>query len=356
LSDDQRIPSLDGCRAIAISLVVFWHLSFSTRDFPRGGFDWGDLGVFIFFVISGFLITTVLQREQEQRKSISLGNFYIRRVFRIFPALLFFLLGVELLTKLGLASVPGRALLFSLSFLRNYYPGPYRILHHLWSLSVEEQFYLVWPFLFAYLSKRTACRLLTGIIILAPILRLGTLFWLGQAQVWNTEEVADGLACGCLLAIQQKELRASRVYQWLSRPYVSLVIPCLIVGGAYTHPRALYEGLGKSVIFLGVALGIDMVILRHESPAGKLLNSRPLVWLGKLSYSLYLWQQVFLIVKREDQPYAWFPVNLGLAFLCAVVSYYLIERPSIQFGRRIVARKEDSARMMVPVASESEMS
>ena len=337
MNSDQRIRSLDGCRAIAILLVIYSHLQFSkTGSFPDL-FDWGTLGVFIFFVISGFLITTILQKELLQARSRSLRNFYIRRVFRIFPPLLFLLVGVGILKKLGLATVSGRAIVFSLSFLRNYYPGPYRILHHLWSLSVEEQFYLVWPFVLSRFSKKFAGKLLVAIIIIVPIVRLGTLLWLGPKLVWHTEQVADGLAYGCLLAIKQKELRASRFYGWLSKSYLSFALPLVLVAAACTYPPILYEGISKSVIFLTVALSIDILILRSTSLPGRILNFPPLVWIGKISYSLYLWQQIFLIVKHGDQPYAWFPLNLALALVCAMISYYLIEGPAIRLGRKIVA-------------------
>lgn len=110
----------------------------------------------------------------------------------------------------GLATASNRELLFSLTFLRNYYPGPYRILYHLWSLSVEEQFYLVWPFLFTRLSKQALSRLLITVIIIAPIIRLVAALHAADTA-WNTEEVADALAWGCLLAIRQQDLRANPV-------------------------------------------------------------------------------------------------------------------------------------------------
>lgn len=349
---EQRIPSLDGCRAIAILLVLVWHLSFSKPEFLKVAFDGGTLGVFIFFVISGFLITTLLLREREKTQSISLQGFYTRRFFRIFPPLFVFLVGTGILGKLGLADANGRSLLFSLSFLRNYHPGTHRILQHLWSLSVEEQFYLLWPFMFTYLPRKTVNRLLIGVVVAVPLIRLAAQYWLGGQGVWHTERVADGLAWGCLVAINQNELRANRLYQWFSHSYGALILPCLIVAAAYTYPPMLYEGLGKSTIFVCVALAIDIVILRSNSLAGKTLNFAPLAWIGKLSYSLYLWQQVFLIVKRENQPYAWFPLNLGLAFTAALISYYLVEKPAIQFGREVVGRR----RAAVPALCASALS
>jgi peptidoglycan/LPS O-acetylase OafA/YrhL len=339
VNSEQRIPSLDGCRAIAILLVLYYHLQFSPKgDFPKM-VNWGVLGVFIFFVISGFLITSLLERERVRFGSISLKSFYVRRVFRIFPALIICLIGIKVLATFGLTAVSDRALIFSLSFLRNYHPGPYRILHHLWSLSVEEQFYLIWPFLFATLSKRTACRLLIGVIIAAPIIRVGCVLWLGHSLLDHTEQVADGLAFGCLLALKQKELRDSSFYRWLAQSRVGLLLPFVTVAAYLLHRRILTEAFAKSIVFLGITLCIDILMFRSNSPLGKVMNFRPVVWFGKISYSLYLWQQVFLIVKTGDQPYAWFPINIALAFLCAIGSFYLIEYPSIRMGREIVARR-----------------
>jgi len=365
MNAEQRIPSLDGCRAIAILLVVYYHLQFSpTGDFPRMT-NWGILGVFVFFVISGFLITSLLLKERELWGSISLKFFYLRRVFRIFPALALSLIGIKLLSNFGLAVVSNRALVFSFSFLRNYHPGPYRILHHLWSLSVEEQFYVVWPFLVATLSRRTLYRLLLLVIVATPIIRVACVLVFGHALLDHTEQVADGLAFGCLLAIKQKDLRAIRFYQWLSQSNFSLLVPCATIGAYVVHRRLITEAIGRSVVFLTIALSIDLIMLRCDSPLGRFMNAGPIAWLGKISYSLYLWQQVFLIVKTGDQPYAQFPVNLGLAVLCAVASYYLVERPLIAIGRRSVAHRSrrntsvtsDSAKSgmigEMPISSES---
>jgi peptidoglycan/LPS O-acetylase OafA/YrhL len=248
---------------------------------------------------------------------------------------------------LRLASASNGQLLFGLTFLRNYYPGPYRILQHLWSLSVEEQFYLMWPFLFTRLSKQTVSRLLAGVIITAPFFRLGSVIWFQDKYPWHTEQVADALAWGCLLAICQYDLRANRFYQWFSRSYAPLILPFAIIAAANMSHREISAFLGKSIIFVLVALGIDVLIQRHDSVVGSIFNAGPVVWLGKISYSLYLWQQVFFFAEG-NRFYARFPLNVGLAFLCAMLSYYLIEQPAIRWGRSVVARRSS-----VPVKTEA---
>jgi peptidoglycan/LPS O-acetylase OafA/YrhL len=335
MDSERRIPSLDGIRAIAISLVLYAHAWVRTHTSGERT-DFGTLGVYIFFVLSGFLITGLMIRESELNQSVSLRNFYTRRFFRIIPPLLLFLFGVKILASLGLAAATNRALLFNLSFFRNYHPGP-PIFDHLWSLSVEEQFYLVWPFLFVRFSKQTLTRLLTAVVVIVPIVRLAAILWLGGKYEWHTEQVADGLAWGCLLAIRQPDLRANRYYQWFSRSYAALILPFVILLGAHIHPLKLEALVGKSALFICVALTIDMMIVRYDSVPGKFLNAAPIAWLGRISYSLYLWQQIFFYGGREV--YTQFPANLCLAFLCAVFSFYCIERPAIRLGRLIVGRR-----------------
>jgi len=356
MDTEKRIPSLDGVRAVAIGLVIYWHLWLPTHLWlpskPRIMFDWGTLGVYIFFVLSGYLITTMLLREFAATQSVSLKDFYTRRFFRIIPPLLFLLLGVEILDQFvpPLASV--KALIFSLFFLRNYHPGPL-VFQHLWSLSVEEQFYLMWPFLLARLSRRTVTRLLVTVIVIVPIVRLIAVLSIGDKYVWHTEQVGDGLAWGCLLALWQPQLRANRLYQRFSRSWATLFLPCIIAAGIYYYPLSVNALIGKSAVFFCVALAIDLLILRCNSPVGRLFNLPPVAWLGKLSYSLYLWQQIFLIARPKLL--GWFPLNLVISLACAAVSYYLVEQPAIRLGRSIIALRRNAvtlATVGVPAAAE----
>ena len=342
MNSERRIPSLDGWRAISIAFVLCWHLIFfKDGRWIDSTIDYGTLGVFAFFVISGFIITRLLLDERERTGGISLKNFYLRRAFRILPALFCFLGGLAILTKLGLAQSSPRAIILSLSFLRNYRPSPFTSLRHLWSLSVEEQFYLVWPFLLCRFSNRNASKLLIGVVIAAPIARL--ILWAtgasGVALTWHSESVADGLAMGCLLALGQRRLHENRIYQRFARSNLCLLLPVVTLGAAALEKWPLvYQGLGKSIIFASIALGMDVSILRPLSFVGRVLNSRPFVVVGRWSYSLYLWQQVFLLQPAAAQKYAWFPMNLALSFLAAVASFYLIEQPFLEWRRKITSR------------------
>src|SRR5260221_4908735 len=136
----MRIPSLDGLRAISIALVVWCHVGDG-----RGMYSYGSFGVTIFFVISGFLITHLLAAEEEKRGSVSISDFYRRRAFRILPPAILYLL-----VTAGLTS--GVDVLHCLLFVRNLNPGS-EVTSHYWSLSIEEQFYLIWPAAFVLLAS-----------------------------------------------------------------------------------------------------------------------------------------------------------------------------------------------------------
>jgi peptidoglycan/LPS O-acetylase OafA/YrhL len=299
------------------------------------------LGVFIFFVISGYIITRLLVVERERTGDFSLAAFYWRRGFRILPPLILFLVGVHLLTLWNLSESSPRYLFLALTFTRNYFPGRFGSLRHLWSLSVEEQFYLLWPFLLKRLSDRNASKLLLAVMLAAPAIRLIYVMTgaNGVALEWHFESVADGLAAGCLLAINQKKLHANLFYMRLcTSKWSLLLLPCVTIAAAWQGSTVLYELFGKSLIFLSATLFLDASIQQCRSLPGRVLNSSPLVSVGRWSYSLYLWQQVFLLEPRGTKPYAHFPLNLALALLVAVSSYYLLEQPIIRCGRVLLER------------------
>ena len=154
----DKLASLDGLRAVSIVLVVMEHLH-RTNGFPQGGFDnfagdYGRLGVTIFFVISGFLITTLLLREEDKAGRVSLWRFYARRALRIIPAFLMFMFAIVAAERLGWVQLNPGDLTASFTYTVNYKPDRSWDIGHLWSLSVEEQFYLLWPFTLVMLGRR----------------------------------------------------------------------------------------------------------------------------------------------------------------------------------------------------------
>src|SRR5664279_3942103 len=173
----RRIPCLDGIRAVAILMVLLGHSSDELSIFagPIHTLEVSRVGVSIFFVLSGYLITRLLVEEQERGGSISLKAFYIRRFFRIVPACYVYLTCILIAGRLGYATVPRSGILPAYLFVWNYSPQAEGWFYaHTWSLSMEEQFYLVWPPLLAALGRARGLRLAAAIILIAPASRLVT--------------------------------------------------------------------------------------------------------------------------------------------------------------------------------------
>jgi peptidoglycan/LPS O-acetylase OafA/YrhL len=341
----KRIPSLDGLRGVAILLVLANHLA-GARHFvsqpvmARMG-DLGNLGVRLFFVISGFLITRLLLSEFTAAQRISLKAFYVRRVLRIFPAFYVFIVVATVLAVAGFASIDREDVLYSVTYTMNYHSNftPNFSLRHLWSLSVEEQFYLLWPVTLALLTPARAGRVLVLVILAVPVLRV-VLYraWPAYELLANTgfEGVCDALATGCLLAVGMRRLL--RV-EWFSRLLVSRAFPLLLVAiwianEQRDHPTFFWLAC---VPFMNGALALTVLryVRAPELALGRLLNRQPLTTIGVLSYSLYLYQQLFLIQGRPvTSVFTTFPLNVATAFLCAALSYRFVEQPFLRLKER----------------------
>jgi peptidoglycan/LPS O-acetylase OafA/YrhL len=343
-----RIPSLDGLRALSIGLVLLSHLLGTAHfiEIPEL-YRWqlGNLGVRVFFVISGFLITTLLLEEVDRTGTLSLVQFYIRRVFRIFPAFYVLCLTLAVLSVTGLVVLRPGDLLSAVTYTTNYHHDRSWYLGHLWSLAVEEQFYLLWPAILLFAGVRRGLVVAAAAVLLAPPLRLVLGFWPalrpGIGETFQT--VADALATGCLLA----GLRP-RLWEWA--PYRRFLesrwlwLAAVGVAVAARNPSTKLDWLvGQTVMNVGIALIIDRVIRVPGDPFGRLLNSRPLVYVGTLSYSLYLWQQLFLH-RRGSSVVHGFPLNLVLVFAAAVASYTLVEQPFLRLRARLARRSRRSLR------------
>ena len=195
----RRIPSLDGLRAVAILMVCLSHLA-QTKGSPIHNFSsFGNLGVRIFFVISGMLITRLLLDELHRDGSISLKGFYFRRTLRIFPAMWFYMGVVLLLEAAGVLSLLPKDALHAFTYTVNYDQHRSWYIGHLWSLSVEEQFYLLWPMAIWLGGARVAMRTAIASVILAPLLRLVLILSVPGAPILEWfPTTCDALATGCL--------------------------------------------------------------------------------------------------------------------------------------------------------------
>jgi peptidoglycan/LPS O-acetylase OafA/YrhL len=339
-----RIPSLDGLRAISILMVVWGHL-YGTRGYwwESGGiWDVGELGVRFFFVISGLLITSILRQEVNATDSLNLWRFYFRRTLRIFLPYYAFLLALLFLQPWGWFSVTPTDFAHAFTYTSNYQLTRNWNLAHTWSLSVEEQFYLLWPAVLIFVGWRKGLTAAGLLLLLCPAFRL-LLFWLWPERTdgigHQFETVADALAMGCLLAGKDEWPHPVRAfYEWILHSRLMLAVPVVAVLANATHEHPLsFFFLGHTVINVCAALCIDWAIQNTRGLIGRFLNAKPLVWLGLMSYSLYLWQQPFLN-RYSELWVAAFPQNLLFVFAAALLSYWLVERPALRLRQWLEPR------------------
>jgi peptidoglycan/LPS O-acetylase OafA/YrhL len=345
------LPSLDGWRAIAILSVILYHGSllkagvFSTSLFWRYGYR----GVDVFFAISGLLITSKLLEEEKGSSTISLRKFYLRRAFRILPAALVYLLTVAVLAVVGLILVSPGELLSALFFSRNY-PRLFHVdqvlqarwfTQHFWSLSIEEHFYLILPALLLFTRGKTRIGWLAGIsffVIVHRQLELMHRSWLAV----HTDIRLDALMVPALFAV----LSHSEVYGKGFNAFIRKWHPVFLLGFLLFVQWPERSGLqmtGLALALPGIVLG---TVLQPRSVWTRVLEWSPLRWIGRISYSLYLWQQLFftehfLNWRPLGRLNAW-PLNLGLTFLLATISYYGVERPLIRLGHRLTRSHPNS--------------
>lgn len=337
-SQSGRISSLDGLRAISIVFVFFGHID-GTEHASRL-FHWlpfAEFGVRVFFVLSGFLITTLLLHEMELTGKISLKNFYMRRVFRIFPASYAYILVVFILATLHFIFLNAHDMLHAVTYTSNYYNGRSWYVGHLWSLSVEEQFYLLWPLTLGLSGRRRGMIIAAWVCALVPFIRATEFHFIAASRegmgAWF-ETAADCLAAGCLLAGMRDWLSRQQLYMRFLSSRLFVIVPILILGMNYLHPALRYKyTLVWPVMNVGIALCIDWCMRFPNSPLGQFLNWRPVAFVGVLSYSLYLWQQPFLN-RNVASVFTTFPYNVGFAFCAALASYYLVEKPFLRLKKR----------------------
>ncbi len=339
-----RVPSLDGLRAVAIGLVIAAHsIGTPNAPFPMSFWAFGDLGVQLFFVISGFLITLLLIRERKRRGRISLKQFYFRRAVRILPAFLTFMAFLCFLQLLGAIFIDEDTWLLSLTFTLNLQPetGPWNV-GHIWSLCVEEHFYLLWPPLVAVLGLVWSWRIAWFSVLTAPLWRwaIGIQYHgVFDPQTFTFARM-DAIAMGCCLAIT---LTVDRTGTMCKFSRVRTVAVWISIFALFITAR-LFSTAGLQKYHLGLLLthtlqGTAFTLLLWISVCvpngwvGHMLNVQPVVWIGVLSYSLYLWQQPFLDRSNPSWMCVW-PINLILAVSLATCSYLAVERPLLRWRQR----------------------
>ncbi len=315
----------------------------------------GGFGVLVFFVLSGFLITWLLLKEEEQRGDVSLRKFYFRRAFRIFPAFYCFSLSFLVVLLVSGKRIIWGQVVSALLYVSNYYQAvngdPNTGFSHAWSLGIEEQFYLLWPVTFVLLRGNRArlSKVLAGVIG-AVWLHRGLLHCVGVKQGYlyaAFDTRADHLAVGCLLAVLLRTGTFPRFWTRIcaGRRY-SVLFTLVLVGSLLLEKRfgsPYRDTIGFALHPLLVALLIVQLIALRESILWSWLNWRWVRYLGRISYSVYLYHPLGV-----DRVWAWladYPLALRLVAAIAVVvflassSYYLVERPFLRLKERYQQRE-----------------
>ena len=353
-----RVPGLDGLRAVAVLIVFASHveafLPLSTLLVVPGG----TVGLDPFFVLSGFLITALLLKEQARYGTIMRWSFYKRRMVRLLPPLFFLLVAnVAIAVALNAWSRQELNSLLSVTFYySNYYQANSKSLfcsnlspgyEHLWSLSFEEQFYLVWPWIVIFfLTIKRSIRTVT-IVILGTIAVIGIHRGLGYygPQSWcyefhATQDRADALLWGCLAAhLWARGSEPTKLIRILIWPAVLLLLACLPFTDL-TGPF-LYRG-GFDAIDLSSAI-ILLAIMGGTWAGIRFFEWKPLAKLGLIAYAFYLWHvTIFDEIRRIDTGWS-YELRVVVAFswtlTMALISWFLLERPLQRWVHRTTPRE-----------------
>ena len=358
-----HVPALDGVRGLAVLMVVIGHtqISFLPLDHAQAILDaigGGFYGVDIFFVLSGFLITSLLLNERSARGGVWLGGFYARRALRLLPAL-YTLLAVywaySAITSAPLSPV-ARMSVASIFYGNNWFQifHPLNVapaLGHIWTLSVEEQFYLVWPASLLLLLRPRRGRLLVVAIcaLIAVVMAHRALLWSDNGvAVWmqlveRSDTRVDSLLIGALAAVLwTRRMIPRRGLGVLA--YGSIAVMAVIVGRYSLLSPFLFSG-GFTLFAVATAVVI-IATVQGDWVLNRFFESRPLRLLGRVSYGLYLWHQpVYFAVVRYTvswAPLARFALALVITAGCVAASWRFVERPAQRMRHRFTERAQTS--------------
>jgi peptidoglycan/LPS O-acetylase OafA/YrhL len=327
------IPALDGLRAIAVGLVMLVHAHFSLGQN-------GQLGVAIFFALSGFLITTLLLEEFQANRSVSMTGFYIRRTFRLFPALYsmlavvvfyaMFIATPGLRSQIVAEALPASLYVYNIASLWGWQTTTV-MLGHTWSLAVEEQFYLLWPWVLLLALRTRNLKGLTwflaAFISAMMILRFFDLLPVIVGLIFQ-----ESIFAGCLLALMRWQgLLPKRIPEPVILSSLILLLTVGIFPIEFPFPIFNLGGIVALVLIYGV-------VNQSGGFSGKMLKHPWLVSVGKVSYALYLWHlPIFRWFKFHSPftPQVSFLLKFIMTFAVAYASWYLIERYAIAQGRKM---------------------
>ena len=339
---NRYIPTLDGWRGLSVIGVILYHGGFFGSDSLLAKLSYhGDIGVDVFFALSGFLICGLLLQEYARDGDINLRRFYIRRVFRILPPYYAALAGIVVIAALGAINITYSNLPSCLLFYRNYksLATDYYTAHY-WSLSLEEHFYLFWPMLLVAVKPKRAGKvafILAMAVFCWRVLEMHFHFLSGILPEENvtcrTDTRLDALLWGCLAAIYFPAIKRRVERTRFSQLWLPILAVLLVTQAIHTPILRLQTMLVPALVL--------STVLQPASLLGRFLEWKPLCWIGIISYSLYLWQELFLphvplvmatgAFRHLQQP----PWSLLAILGCACLSRYLIEIPMTRLGHRL---------------------
>lgn len=333
-------PALDGIRAFAVLLVLLFHAGV---PFMGSGY----LGVDVFFVLSGFIITTLLMKEHAETGHINLPFFYLRRVCRLYPALLLLLLLVLIgfwavlgIPPTELKNYPahaGIALLYltDVALLMDWMPKT-SIIMHTWSIAIEEHYYIIWPFVLLALcrsaKKKHLAKIMGGMFLLSLVWKAIGCVYFKDSLYLRFDYRISGLILGGFVAAFIQGGGKLPDYKIPLAVFFALFLLCLWTA----VPRISWSfALGVTVTEIFTALLIYAVMSDHANAVVKFLGSSVPVYLGRISYGIYLYHYpiaAYTIVGRD-----WtvtLPVTITLTLIVASLSYVVVERPALEFAKR----------------------
>ncbi|ONH55423.1 acyltransferase [Frankia sp. CcI49] len=370
-------PALDGLRALAVLAVLGFHM-----EALSGGY----LGVDVFFVLSGFLITSLLLAERERTGGISLAGFYVRRAFRLLPAFAVFVAAGSVLVAFADREERDNFIMNAVTAfgnINNYFrvlsiDSDSNWLGHVWSLSVEEQFYLLWPLGLILLCRHPAARRRLPLIILCLVVLVvvwrEVLIAVGVSGLriyWGLDTRADALLIGCALAAWLRHgprvrgngpgsrftagARPLALAGWTA---LALLVGAVVIAPDVSTRITMLDHGGYTTIALLAAVLILSLDRQPANTLGRLLGSAPLSWLGRISYGFYLWHYPVTGIVRDragERIGQWPSVGVAIVLSTglAAASYYLVERPVQRHRPRWATAPATTTRRLIRAQSEA---
>ena len=352
----EKIKGFDGIRGVAVIFVVLTHLGVWTSLEKKGQLSHsmttlvhGGAGVQAFFILSGFLITLLLIHEHEQYSKISVKNFIVRRTLRIFPLYILFLLIVTCLHIFGKNVTTWQSLYYAYLYIYNFVPKSVytAFMGHTWSLAVEEHFYLVWPFLFYYAYPKYKNIILVLLVVFIMQAIVNQYYFLSGSLAkhyfiarWS---FIGGypIALGCLMAILFKTDKYKILKSIMSKPlflFAGLMLYSNALYISYNFQNIYDVAINGDIRTVGMLCILMWILTNQNSIFIKILELKPLQYIGKISYGIYMYQGLFLSTgPTRIIGQSWPPeqsVGLALLMITAPLSYHYFEKPFLKLKGR----------------------